>query len=139
LFLVDVLLEDITKYAGSKLIVITCGAIIQLPGVGIEECEDALKCLVWYLEGGAVVALYLMLLEEINIEKRYVAERGGGFRCICLFAQSLEEKDQKEVAIEVETYVLAILDYFQVVRKVICIMIKKALVLDKVEEHQTSE
>ena len=139
LFLVDVLLEDVTKYARSKLIVLTWKAIIQLPGAGVEECEDALKSLVGYADGGEVVALYLMFLEEINIEERYVAEKGGLFRYFCLFAQSLEEEDQKEVAIEVETYVLAILDYFQMVRKVVCIMIKKSLVLDKVEEHQTRE
>jgi len=140
LFLVDVLFEDIAKHIGIDLIVVARWMIIQFPTVGIEEGENALKSLVGYFDSGEkVVALYFVFLEKVNIEEGYVAKKGSVFGRRYWLAQPFIEENQEEVTIEVGAYALTILCHFQMVLQVVCIIIKKALVLDEVEEHQAGE
>jgi hypothetical protein len=72
LFLVDVLLEDVTEDIGIDLVVGAERAFVQMPLVSVEIIEDALEGLVGNLD---VLAVALGLFEFVHVEQAAVEIR----------------------------------------------------------------
>ena len=137
LLLVDVLLEDVAQHVRVDLVVGAQGALVQVPGVLVEEGEDALEDGVGDRDGLPVFPLQVMGQKQPAIEigdapqqLRFVSgERSLGF-----VREALEE--QREQKIAVETVPPAALARRQLVLQVIRVAVEEALLLDEVDEHQ---
>ena len=79
LLLVDVFFEDVAEHVGVDLVVVSQGAVVEMPLVGVEEGEYPLKCFVG--NGDVrVVVLQIVDVEKAAVEVGDLAELCHQFR-----------------------------------------------------------